>query len=881
MAGFDAAETTAMVAGSIRVMQERGTRLRADGSELRQFTEHVAMVCGWAPDGTGPGLLAALTDPDGPYDLVPLQRQVLPGVVRRTAALTEAVAVLESTDADHDRRVAAAEIASEFQSSGIVGSAYYPDGDRWFAAADAMRERAGRLLAAQPVRVRQTLFDAWTAGNDRQHPGREPRRSLIGHLVAAGGLESTGWLDRLGGHFLLHSGDWTEDLVRTAHRDGRPHPWALATWRRMQIETWKTETGGTLWPIPNPGEPWADRAIADVEAMTEPHRAAWHALLAHCVSGKDQARPPAAWRKRAGPLLDAVGSADFRVRCDAWLGLVGAARSRPVRTGRRDDLVDPRTPDRYNVRLLTGLLWFRAMCPPAEEGLRHLGQIAERATRKLPGQGPASPRLANAAVTALIGADHPAAVAQLARLASRVTYKSTLKLIGKGLDERAAASGIAREDVEEMALPGYGLPVADTLGGCAYEIRISGLDAALTWRDAGGKALKAVPAPVRADHREELKELTATVKDIGATLIATRDRLDGLLRRDREWSAGQWRERLLDHPLARTLARRLIWTADGVACCWGGDALRTVDDAELEVKDAAAIRLWHPAGRDAPVVAAWRDFLARHRITQPFKQAHREQYVLTDAERATGTYSNRFAAHVVRQHRLNALLSRRGWSYQQHRDDGAWYEPPRLTLPDHGLRAEFTVAGIDERGDGVFDTMATDQLRFLGADGTPAPLAEVPPVVLSEVMRDVDLFVAVAGVGADPNWYDGGPQGRHRDYWARSSFGALTPPAATRREVLAALIPRLAVADRCTLTERFLEVRGDLHTYRIHCGSGNILIAPEDRYLCIIPDSARRSAEPDVFLPFEGDGRLSEILSKALLLAADRRIKDPIIQRQL
>ncbi|MDR7279152.1 DUF7737 domain-containing protein [Catenuloplanes atrovinosus] len=63
----------------------------------------------------------------------------------------------------------------------------------------------------------------------------------------------------------------------------------------------------------------------------------------------------------------------------------------------------------------------------------------------------------------------------------------------------------------------------------------------------------------------------------------------------------------------------------------------------------------------------------------------------------------------------------------------------------------------------------------------------------------------------------------------------------------------------------------------IHHSSGNILIAPEDRCLCIIPESA----EPDLLLPFEGDSRLSEIISKALLLAADEKIKYPVILRQL
>jgi hypothetical protein len=36
-----------------------------------------------------------------------------------------------------------------------------------------------------------------------------------------------------------------------------------------------------------------------------------------------------------------------------------------------------------------------------------------------------------------------------------------------------------------------------------------------------------------------------------------------------------------------------------------------------------------------------------------------------------------------------------------------------------------------------------------------------------------------------------------------------------------------------------------------------------------------------VFLPFEGDSLLSVILSKAFLLAEDRKIKDPTIVNQI
>ena len=79
----------------------------------------------------------------------------------------------------------------------------------------------------------------------------------------------------------------------------------------------------------------------------------------------------------------------------------------------------------------------------------------------------------------------------------------------------------------------------------------------------------------------------------------------------------------------------------------------------------------------------------------------------------------------------------------------------------------------------------------------------------------------------------------------------------------------------------FLVVRGDLRTYKIHLGSGNILMEPNDEYLCIVPRSAAKPTGERIFLPFEGDQTLSVILSKAFLLADDKAIKDPTIVRQI
>jgi hypothetical protein len=351
------------------------------------------------------------------------------------------------------------------------------------------------------------------------------------------------------------------------------------------------------------------------------------------------------------------------------------------------------------------------------------------------------------------------------------------------------------------------------------------------------------------------------------------------------WQFENWREQLIDHFVAGTLGRRLLWTFDDgkrkVTGLWQNGGWIDVQGRKLKLPAGATVSLWHPMNASVDEVRTWRERLESAGITQPFKQAHREVYILTAAERATGTYSNRFAAHILRQAQFRQLAKTRGWKADLVGPwDGGDSQHAKRKLPSCRLRVEFWVHGAGDEMQTGFTYIVTDQVRFYQADETePMPLADVPPLVFSEIMRDVDLFVGVASVGNDPNWYDGGPRGAYRDYWQSYSFGELGATAQTRKTLLEALIPRLKIAKRCKLLDRFLQVKGDLHTYKIHLGSGNILMSPNDQYLCIVPKQA--AGVDHVFLPFEGDGTLSVILSKAFLLADDTKITDPTIVNQL
>src|SRR5690606_8413602 len=188
------------------------------------------------------------------------------------------------------------------------------------------------------------------------------------------------------------------------------------------------------------------------------------------------------------------------------------------------------------------------------------------------------------------------------------------------------------------------------------------------------------------------------------------------------WPIDQWRERYLNHPLVGTIASRLLWCVDGVGAHFIDGQAIDVDDQPIEHGKTAEITLWHPVGRSTKEITAWRQRLESLQLTQPFKQAHREVYLLTDAERNTGTYSNRYAAHVLRQHQFNALCLARGWKNRLRLMVDDFYPPACKELPNWGLRAEFWVEGIgddygnDTNESGVYLRLATDQVRFYRFD---------------------------------------------------------------------------------------------------------------------------------------------------------------------
>ncbi|GGO25123.1 DUF4132 domain-containing protein [Micromonospora parathelypteridis] len=598
-------------------------------------------------------------------------------------------------------------------------------------------------------------------------------------------------------------------------------------------------------------------------------------VLAHCAALEKPAAP-AKWQRRLDELLATTpgGAQVVRSALEAF-----AAYGRPL----HDD----------SDRLVRGLVWALSRQPdePATDLLARVTAAAVAAPRQSSGS-PHAQRTAVAAVQLLASREGEVPVRTLARLAVTVRNKALQNRIQTALTRIGALRGWSLSEVMELAIDDHGLGLDGRLcrpvGPYEATVDVLGEKAHLTFaRD--GVPLKGIPAQVKQAYGEDLKQLRDLVKRVGVTLAAERQRVEGLLSEERTWSYPEWSSRLLAHPITGAYGRRLLWETSTDGQTWTAGLPRRDGDGWMiagldgQVISGDRVRLWHPARSSTSEVLAWREHVVAAGLAQPFKQAFREVYLVTPAEEGTHVYSNRFAAHILRYRQANALMRARGWQagYLGTWDGGYDSEATKL-FGGGAWRASFHHQLVDNPDPHSYDVeyCSTDQVRFARRDGATwqeASVVDVPPLVFTEAMRDVDLFVGVTSIATDPQWADRGEDRLHT-YWHSTVTAALTPSAEVRRDALARLLPRTNIADRVDLFDRYLHVRGNVRTYRIHLGSGNVMMEPDDSYLCIVPARDRTGR---LHLPFDDDPMLSTILSKAMMLAADDTITDTTVLRQL
>jgi hypothetical protein len=192
-----------------------------------------------------------------------------------------------------------------------------------------------------------------------------------------------------------------------------------------------------------------------------------------------------------------------------------------------------------------------------------------------------------------------------------------------------------------------------------------------------------------------------------------------------------------------------------------------------------------------------------------------------------------------------------------------------VSRPDEGVRRTFHDLRLSAElwftesfySPAEVEGLTLEAVRFTRSTGTrePVAIADVPPRIFSEVMRDLDLVVSVAHAGGvDPE---------------------ASASTVEMRATLVAETCRLLDMPNVRLDPPRAVIEGSLGEYSVHLGSAVVHRRPGGA-LFIVPVHSQHRGR--LFLPFaDDDPKTAEVLSKVLLLARDKEIRDPAILDQI
>ncbi|WP_291363770.1 DUF4132 domain-containing protein [Acetobacter sp. UBA5411] len=522
----------------------------------------------------------------------------------------------------------------------------------------------------------------------------------------------------------------------------------------------------------------------------------------------------------------------------------------------------------------------------------------------------------------------PNALRALTQLRAKTRHATMLSHLNKILAQASAALGMTTVEAEEFIALDHGLDAQhrrreSLVDGVSIVLSIaeSG-QGVIHYEDATGTTLSKLPAAIRKETGCDaiLRRTRADAKQLSADMMLHRQRLERSWVTGQTWSWPTFEERWLLHPVLGWLARRQIWLVAMPdkplqTCMIRQDGTLFGPDGNTmpPLAPDALLSLWHPLHAAASeTIAQWRATLTHLQISQPIRQAWRETYTITQSEQETSPASYRYARRILNQAQVIQIGRQRGWrirtltGHMPSSESAPW----TFQVPAHGVYVEFRTGGVGDSKNsdwsGVFTHVMTDRIRFcilkdegdwsydggkkLSETGTPVRLADIDRIVFSEVMRDVDLMVSAAAsnITFDPETLFSIPD---LALWRRQEgLGDIALPkephfgsiALGRRQLLEALLPEIDTDGAVSLEKHNALINGKCHRYRIHLGSGDIMVLPQQRQL-VVENRKLASLKKGLpsYRPLHDDVQMDSILQKILMLIRDDRIRDQSILDQL
>lgn len=364
------------------------------------------------------------------------------------------------------------------------------------------------------------------------------------------------------------------------------------------------------------------------------------------------------------------------------------------------------------------------------------------------------------------------------------------------------------------------------------------------------KELKSIPAKLKKHaYILELKEVNKSLKE-----QYSRAKIE--LERSMELETPFTFQELcnmIKNPVVAPLVEKLVFKADDHLGFFNGEALQAPTGESHQLKSDDNITIVHPVHLyESGRWSDYQQYLFNEQIKQPFKQVFRELYRLNADEKAAGTETRRYAGHQIQPKKTVALLKNRMWTVNYEEGLQKVYHKENIIAKIYAMADWFSPSDVES------PTLETVEF-FDRNTHKSISLSDIPKIIFSETMRDVDLVVSVAHVGGvDPE----------------ASLTTIEMRAAILQESL-----RLMKISNVRIEGKFAFIKGILGEYAVHLGSA-MAYKQASGNLNILPVHTQHRGK--LFLPFlDEDPKTAEILSKVILLAEDKKIKDPSVLEQL
>ena len=367
--------------------------------------------------------------------------------------------------------------------------------------------------------------------------------------------------------------------------------------------------------------------------------------------------------------------------------------------------------------------------------------------------------------------------------------------------------------------------------------------------EKAGKELKSLPTKLKKDkYIEDIKEVHKNLKE---QYRRSRKMLEEAMEDGIEFY-GYEIENLMTNPVIAPILKSLIFKMGNDLGYYVDKKLKSAKKKSVAVKDDSLLKIAHCFDLfESGEWATYQKDIFDRELKQPFKQVFRELYVKTVDEKGRDK-SLRYAGHQVQPAKTVALLKTRRWIIDGQEGLEKVYYKENIIAKIFALADWFSPADIEAPT--LEEVQFFDRKTF-----KPILIDEVPDLIFTEVMRDIDLVVSVAHVG------DVDPEASHSTI--------------EMRKAIVEFNCKLFKLKNVTFAENHALIKGERAEYSIHLGSG-LIHQKAGSAINVLPVHSQHRGR--VFLPFiDDDPKTAEIMAKVLLFAQDDKIKDVFILEQI